>query len=328
MLGGEPGEVVFTSGGTEADNLAVTGAVTSARSRIPGAAVCCSAVEHPAVLEPTRALDGEEIGVDLNGVVDLGLLSDWLAAHSLDAALVSVMLVNNETGVRQPLADLTALVGAMSSEALVHTDAVQAAGCLDLPVAAGGADLVSVSAHKFGGPKGAGALLVRQRAHGRLRPVLRGGPQERELRAGTHDVAGIVGMGCAAELLAAGREQQAARLTALRDRFADRVLSSVEGSAEAVPRRLTAGTICNIFFDGVAAEELLLMLDSLGVCAAAGSSCASGAVEPSHVLTAMGRSAAEARQHVRFSLGHATTKDEVDRAGTVVAEAVAKLRVR
>jgi cysteine desulfurase len=316
MLGGEPGEVVFTSGGTEADNLAVTGAVTSARAGMPGAAVCCSAVEHPAVLEPTRSLGGEEIGVDLNGVVDLGLLSNWLAGHSLDAALVSVMLVNNETGVRQPVSGVSALVGTMAPGALVHTDAVQAAGCLDLSVAAGGADLVSVSAHKFGGPKGAGALLVRQRAHNRLRPVLRGGPQERELRAGTHD----------AELLVAGREQEAARITALRDRFVDCVLSTVERSAEAVPRRLSVGTICNIAFDGVAAEELLLVLDTLGVCAAAGSSCASGAVEPSHVLTAMGRSTSEARQHVRFSLGHVTTKDEVDKAGAVVAEAVAKLR--
>jgi cysteine desulfurase len=327
LLGGEPGDVVFTSGGTEADNLAVTGAVTAARSAGAAAGLCCSAVEHPAVLEPARALGGEEIGVDGNGVVDRAVLGNWLADHGQDAALVSVMLVNNETGVCQPLVDLASLVRELAPRALVHTDAVQGAGWLDLPRAAAAADLVSVSAHKFGGPKGVGALLVRPPARGRLHPVMRGGPQERELRAGTHDVAGIVGMGCAAHLLMSGTKETE-RVGALGDRFVAGVLSAVEGSAPAVPRELRIGAICNLAFAGIVAEELLLMLDCVGVCAAAGSSCASGAVEPSHVLMAMGCSAAEARRHVRFALGHDTTEAEVEEAVVLVGESVTKLRTR
>jgi len=331
LLGGEPGEVVFTSGGTEADNLAVAGAARGARwdaaagSGRPAAPVCCSAVEHPAVLEPTRALGGEEIGVDAGGIIDLDALSCWLSAHAEDAALVSVMLVNNETGVIQPLAELAALVREVAPSALIHTDAVQAAGWLDLPRAAAAADLVTVSAHKFGGPKGTGALLIRPPARGRLHPVLRGGPQEHELRAGTHDVAGIVGMGCAARLLIS-ESQEPARVAQLGDRFVAGVLSAVEGAVPAVPRQLRIGTICNLGFEAIESEELLLMLDAAGVCASAGSSCASGAVEPSHVLMAMGLSAGEAREHVRFSLGHRTTEAEVDQAVTLVAEAVGKLR--
>jgi cysteine desulfurase len=331
LLGGEPGEVVFTSGGTEAANLAVAGATSRARAGRPAggatsaAALCCSAVEHPAVLEPTRTRGGELLGVDAGGIVDPDSLSRWLSGHAREASIASVMLVNNETGVLQPLAELAAMVREAAPEVLVHTDAVQAAGWLDLAQAAGAADLVSVSAHKFGGPKGTGALLVRRPARGRLHPLLRGGPQERELRAGTHNVAGIVGMGRAAELVKSEPEELA-RVARLGDRFVAGVLSAVDAAAPAVPRELSTGTICNLGFEAIEAEELLLMLDSAGVCASAGSSCASGAVEPSHVLMAMGLSAAQARSHVRFSLGHPTTQAEVDQAVVLVAEAVAKLR--
>ena len=209
----------------------------------------------------------------------------------------------------------------------MHTDAVQGAGWLDLPRAAGAADLVSISAHKLGGPKGVGALLVRPPA-GRLRPVLRGGPQERSFAAGTHDVAGIVGMGCAARKLPRSDPEEPARVARLGDRLTAGVLSAVEGSAAAVPAEGRVSAICNIGFEGVVAEELLLMLDSVGICASAGSSCASGALEPSHVLIAMGRSTDEARRHVRFSLGHDTTESDVDRAVLLIAESVAKLRTR
>jgi len=185
-----------------------------------------------------------------------------------------------------------------------------------------------VSAHKFGGPKGTGALLVRSEARHRLRPVLRGGPQERELRAGTHDVAGIVGMACAARLASAERQQSSRRVSKLAQQLVTGVLAAVEGSGTAVPDEGRIAAICNLWFEGVEAEELLLVLDELGVCASAGSACASGALEPSHVLLAMGRSPDEARRHIRLSLGHSTTAADVEHALEAIPQAVARLRSR
>lgn len=171
-----------------------------------------------------------------------------------------------------------------------------------------------------------GALLVRSPARGRLLPVLRGGPQERELRAGTHDVAGIVGMAEAARLTMADREAVSARVATLADRLVEGITAGVSGTVEAVESRKRVGAICNLGFVGVEAEELLIVLDELGVCASAGSACASGALEPSHVLVAMGRSADEARRHVRFSLGSTTTRGDVDQAIAATVEAVGRLR--
>lgn len=327
VLGAEPGEIVFTSGGTEADNLAVTGAALAARERgVVRPLIGCSAVEHPAVLEPVRAAGGETLPVDAAGVVDLEQLAAWLSANAGRVAEVSVMLVNNETGVIEPVAAVAELVCELAPDSLVHTDAVQALGWLDVARAAAGADLVTVSAHKIGGPKGTGALLVRSSARHRLRPVLRGGPQERELRAGTHDVAGIVGMACAARLSSIERGETCRRVADLAVALVAGVLATVEGSGVAVVPERRVDAICNLWFDGVQAEELLLVLDDLGVCASAGSACASGALEPSHVLLAMGRSTEEARRHVRFSLGHATTAADVDHALVAIPEAVARLR--
>ena len=348
-LAGEPGEVVFTSGGTEADNLAVTGAVpavaaaSAASDRVP-VAMACTAIEHPAVLEPMRAAHGTEIPVGIDGILNLGYLEEWLLANAGDVALVSVMLVNNETGLVQPLSTTAGLVRELSPQALVHTDAVQAFPWLDLatasPVGAGvaigaaaaayagaaAADLVTISAHKFGGPQGAGALLVRGSARSKLHPLLRGGPQERELRAGTPDVAAIVGMSEAARLACAERDAVVPVVDELADRFVAAVLSGVESCGVAVAREKRIGAICNLWFDGVESEELLIVLDELGVCASAGSSCASGALEPSHVLTAMGRSREGARNHVRFSFGRASTPEDVDLVVAAVIQAVARLR--
>jgi cysteine desulfurase len=273
-----------------------------------------------------RAAGGEELPVDADGLVDIARLEDWLSRNSGRVVEVSVMLVNNETGVIQSVADVARLTRELAPRALVHTDAVQGLGWLDVASLAEMADLITVSAHKIGGPKGVGALIVRSEARRQVRPVQRGGPQERELRAGTHDVAGIVGMACAARLCSAERAVDSRRVEVLAGNLVTGVLAAVAGSGAAVPADRRIAAICNLFFEGVESEELLLVLDELGVCASAGSACASGALEPSHVLLAMGRSPQQARQHVRLSLGRSTTVEDVDQAVAAIPEAVARLR--
>ena len=315
LLGASPGEVVFTSGGTEADNLAVLGVAAG-----PGTTLC-SAVEHPAVLEACLAVGGSAVAVDGRGVIDLDALAELLDQR---VRLVSVMLVNNETGVRQPLESVVSLVRERAPGAVVHTDAVQAFGWLDVAALTADVDLVSVSAHKFGGPKGVGALVARGRAV--LRPIVYGGPQERERRAGTQNVAGIVAMAAAAEAAARDRREACRRVGGLSARLVGGILEAVPGVHEAVPRQDRIDAICNLGVEGVEAEELLMVLDELGVCASAGSACASGAIEPSHVLVAMGRTLEEAKRHVRLSLGHATTASDIDAALVAFPEAVERLR--
>jgi cysteine desulfurase len=316
-LGCEAGEVVFTSGGTEADNLAVTGAVLGLSRGRHGPVVACSAVEHPAVLEPVLAAGGSLLPVDKTGAVDpYGLET----ACQGDLAAVSVMLVNNETGVVNDLEDLIAVVRSQSA-ALFHTDAVQAMRWLDVALLARQADLVTVSAHKFGGPKGAGALVVRGSARSRLRPVLRGGPQEQELRAGTQAVAPIVGMAEAARLAVAERSEVTARVEGLAHRLQEAIRVAVPTAAALPTGDKRVGGILNMGFPGVESEEMLIALDRLGVCASAGSACASGALEPSHVLLAMGLGRDSARTHVRFSLGAETTIGDVEAAAAAVGRA-------
>ncbi|MHB1988622.1 MAG: cysteine desulfurase family protein [Acidimicrobiales bacterium] len=331
VLGCEPGEVVFTGGGTEADNLAVTGcALRAIANGAEAALVCCSGIEHPAVLEPVRFLGGIEIAVKRSGAVDLEHLRAVLEVEQDRVVLVSVMSANNETGVIQPLAAAGELVGELAPGALVHTDAVQALRWIDLAVEAVTADLISVSAHKVGGPKGVGALVVRAGARNRLSPILRGGPQEHELRAGTQNVAGIVGFAAAAELAHGERRDAAARVGALTDRLLGEILAAVPDAlpvaalGPAGPARLPS--ILNIGFPGVDGEELLFLLDQAGVAASAGSACASGALEPSPVLLAMGLSTKEAKEHLRFSLGPSTTNDEIEVAARAVGDAVARSR--
>jgi cysteine desulfurase len=321
LLGASAPEIVFTSGGTEADNLAVLGGFAATWSPSAAGTVLCSAVEHPAVLESCRAAGGRIIAVDHRGVIDLDALAESLDD---DVRLVSVMAVNNETGVRQPLEVIAALVRERAPTALVHTDAVQAFAWLDVARLTAAVDLLSVSGHKFGGPKGVGALVVKDRAT--LHALMHGGPQERERRAGTQNVAAIVAMVAAARATARDRELDTRRVEELSARLVAGITEAVSAVHEAVPKTDRIDAICNLGFDGVEAEELLVVLDELGVCASAGSACASGAIEASHVLLAMGLSPAQARRHVRVSLGHATTDADIDAALSAFAKAVERLR--
>jgi cysteine desulfurase len=240
--------------------------------------------------------------------------------------LVSVMAVNNEVGTIQPLAEIAEIVRRHAPQALLHTDAVQGVPWLDVALLASEFDLLTVSGHKFGGPKGAGALVVRRRARRLLQPLLEGGAQELELRAGTENVASIVGLGAAAALLGATRAGTIARVAVLRDRLVDGLLPAIDGARELAPRARRVAGSAHLVVPGVFAEEVLMLLDDAGIAASAGSACASGAIEPSHVLVAMGRSRAECAGALRFSLGWSTTDEEIEHALDVVPGAVARLR--
>ena len=318
-LGASPGEIVFTGSGTEADSLAVLG--SHARR---GGTVVCTAIEHHAVLHSCRAVGGRVAPVTADGVVDMERLAGLLDDLDGDVSVVSVMLANNEVGTIQPLEAVEALVRELAPRAVLHTDAVQAFPWLDVAASAAGAELVAVSAHKFGGPQGVGALVVRDRTA--VAPIIHGGGQEGDLRSGTHNVAGIVGMAAAVSATAASRAETIARVGALRDRLADGLLAAVPGAEESGPRSIKVAGSCHLRFPGVESEALLLLLDQAGVCASAGSACASGALEASHVLMAMGVARDEALASLRLSLGWTTTEHDVDLALKVVPDAVARLR--
>ena len=327
LLGCEPGEVIYTSGGTESDNLAVKG--VGARL---GGRILCSAIEHHAVLAPSVANGAEQINVDRAGSLDLDHLE-----HLLDGTVrfVSVMLANNEVGTVQPLAEIASIVRASSPNAYLHTDAVHAASWLDIPVATHDIDLVSLSAHKFGGPPGMGILVARSGVP--LSPIMEGGSQERGRRPGSIDVPGIVATTAAMRSVVSQLSDQSRRVGQLRDRL-ESAISSVEGVTVTVDKRaqLPGGSVgrgpekvagsCHVMVEGVEQEELLFLLDAQGVCASAGSSCASGAMELSHVLVAMGIEAPLARGAVRFSLGYTTTREEIDHAVEVFSQSVHDLR--
>ncbi len=319
LIGARPQELVFCSGGTEADNLAVRG-VAAAR---PGHVVT-SAVEHPAVLETCRALERDGVAVSYAPVDDSGRVDprdiEW--AQNDDTVLVSVMLANNDTGTLQPVEEVAQ--AARERGAVMHTDAVQAAGKVPLDVDSLGVDLLSLSGHKLGGPKGAGALYVR--AGTPLSPLLTGGAHERERRAGTENVPAIVGMGLACELAAQELQRASAHMAALRDRLWQALQAApapgpwLNGHLEQrLPNTL------NIGFSGLDGEALLMNLDLLGVAISTGSACSSGTVEPSHVLTAMGQDTERAGAAVRLSLGPETTEQEVDAASAALLEVVERL---
>ncbi|MCZ7529130.1 MAG: cysteine desulfurase [Acidimicrobiia bacterium] len=325
-LGCRPGEVVFTSGGTESDNLAVKGAAHAARRAGRGETVVTTTIEHKAVLASCDRLESEgfrvrRVGCDTGGVVDLDALSDALDD---DTVVVSIMLVNNEVGTVQPLETVADLVAERSPRAVLHTDAVQAVPWVDVEAAAARSQLVSVSAHKFGGPKGVGALVVREGT--RLEPLLEGGGQEGDLRSGTHNVAGIVGMAAALRETVAQRPDDTARVGALRDRLAAGLLEAVPRSwSNGDPLRKVAGN-CHVGFPGLEVETMLLAFDQDGLCAAAGSACQSGSLDPSYVLLEMGMDRRDALASVRFSLGWSTTPDDVDAALALIPAAVSRLR--
>lgn len=323
-IGVEPGEIVFTSGGTEADNLAIAG-VVGAR----GGTAVCSAVEHHAVLEPVEHLGGLVAPVNAAGLVDLDALAELLKHSSEPVTLVSVMLVNNETGVIQPLEPIRSVLDEHAPEALLHTDAVQALCWVDVAAAAQPADLISVSAHKFGGPKGTGVLGVRKSIT--LAPMQRGGGQEKGRRNGTQNAPGIVAMAAAAAEAVATRHTEVVRVGALRDRLADGLLASIPSTVEsAVPagsdRSGKTVNLCHLAFEGIESEALLFLLEKHDIMASAASSCSSGAQDPSHVLAAMGVGRELAAGSLRLSLGHNSTDANVDACLDAVPAAVARLR--
>lgn len=317
-LGRMPREIVFTSGGTEADNLAVTGVVGQRRGT-----VVCSAVEHHAVLDAVEALGGRTVGVDHGGRLDL---DELVAVLDDEVCLVSVMLANNEVGTIQPVAEVVRLVAEHAPGAVVHSDVVQAISWLDVADLAAGVDLLALSAHKFGGPQGVGALAVREGIT--LTPLLRGGGQERERRSGTQNVAGIVGMAAALRTTVRERTSTVARIARLRDRLADGLTSTVAGCTESGDRSNKVAGSCSLLLADVETEALLVLMDQAGICATAGSSCASGAMAASHVLRAMGVSTELAIGSLRLSLGWTTSEADVDRALEVIPALVARLRDR
>jgi cysteine desulfurase len=320
LIGANPAEVVFTGSGTEADNMALRGMAAMAVGERRG--VVYTAIEHHAIVHTARALADEgwpvqAVRVGSDGVVDL---DDLRGKVDQRTAVVAVMLANNETGAIQPVAEIARL--AHERGALVHCDGVQAAGKVPLDVRALDVDTLALSAHKFYGPKGVGALYVKRGA--RLKPLLRGGSQERNRRAGTENVAGIAGLGAAAQVARAELGTESPRLSALRDRLEGRLLAiggaRRNGDGPRVPNT------SSISFEGVEAESLLMALDLLGIAVSTGAACAAGAVEPSHVLRGMGLPMDRVQGSLRFSLGRSNTEEQIDRAADAVAAAVEKHR--
>jgi len=320
VVGCHPNEVVFTGCGTESDNMAVTGAV----ARRPGVAVC-PAVEHHAVLHVVEQLGerGRIVGVDGLGRVDLDRLAAVLDAEP-EVAIVSVMAVNNEVGTITDLAEVAAVVRRHAPDALLHTDAVQAASWLDLREITPLVDLLALSAHKFGGPKGVGVLI--ERGGPEVAPLIVGGGQERERRSGTHNAAGIVATAVALDLADRERPTENQRLASLRDDLVAGLRSRVDGVTETVPPAAKVAGSAHVCIAGIESEALLFLLDEADVCASAASACASGAMEPSHVLAAMGVDRSSALGALRLTLGHASTSADVDRAIEVIGDAVDRLR--
>ena len=330
-LSARPSDIVFTSGGTEADNLAVKGLYWARRAADPARRrVLVSAVEHHAILDPALWLaehEGAELvllPVDRDGVLDLQALLDELEAHGDAVALISVMWANNEVGAVQPVAEVVA--AARRHGIPVHADAVQAVGQLPVDFAASGLDAMTVTGHKVGGPVGAGALLARRGLA--LVPVQHGGGQERGVRSGTLSAPLLAAFAAAAQAAVDEREPFAARVAALRDRLVAEVLAQVPGAVLRGPadpaRRLPANA--HLTFAGCEGDSLLYLLDSAGVAVSTGSACRAGVPQPSHVLLAMGLSDEEARGALRFSLGHTTTDDDVDGALRALPAVVARAR--
>jgi len=304
LLGADhPLDIIFTGGGTEADNLAIVGSALAGGGR---RAVVTTAVEHEAVLQSAVFLEGlgckvDRVGVDARGRLDIAAI---VAAVRSDTAVVSVMAANNETGTLFPLREIAAAVRGASPDTLVHSDAVQAFVSEEITVTSTGADMISLAAHKFGGPKGVGLLYVPRSIE--LEPVIHGGGQELGRRSGTHNVAAIVGMAAAMEATVANRAEMRIRVAAERDAFEAALATTfadIEVNGDTAHRLVQHS---HVRIPGVVAETLLIRLDQAGVAAAAGSACQSGAIEASHVLAAMGRDEAEAAECVRFSFGWST----------------------
>lgn len=323
LIGGEPSEVVFTSGGTESDNFALRG-VAEALEPTGRKHLIATSIEHEAVLVTLRALARRGwtvtlLPVDQTGIVDPDALTDTLTD---DTAFVSVMHANNELGTIQPIAELARRAHARG--AIFHTDAVQSVAKIPVDVRKLGVDLLSLSAHKFNGPKGAGALWIKRGT--RIQAIMTGGKHERTRRAGTENVPGIAGLGQAAKLAAGKLQAESARIAALRDRLERGVLESVSDTAVNGAREPRVPNTTNISFDGIEAESLLIALDLEGIAVSTGSACSSGTLEPSHVLRAMGLPTHRTQNSIRFSLGQGNTEKEVDHFLSILPGVVRKLR--
>ncbi|MEM8618420.1 MAG: cysteine desulfurase family protein [Actinomycetota bacterium] len=318
VVGCRPNEVVFTGCGTESDNMAVFGAV-----RALGGRPVCSAAEHHAVLHPVEERNGIVVGVDSAGAIDLDALSDALVATA-DVSIVSVMAVNNEVGTVTDIEAVARVVRRHAPNALLHSDAVQAACWLDLRTVTPHVDLLSLSAHKFGGPKGVGVLAEIGRP--RIAPMIVGGGQERDRRSGTHNTAGIVATAVALEETDAERVSESSRLRELSTRLVKGLQAQLPAVLETVPGDRKVAGSAHVCIGGVESESLLFLLDQADVCASAASACASGAMDPSHVLAAMGVDRDVALGSLRLSLGHTTTAGDVDRAIEAIVPAVERLR--
>jgi cysteine desulfurase len=319
-------EIVFTSGGTESDNLALFGVLSN---ETEPAHLITTTIEHHAVLHAAESLAKNNVEVTFLECTPQGLIEPAALKAALrpNTKLVSIMFANNETGVIQPIAELAAI--AHAAGALFHTDAVQASGKLPLDLSADGplkhVDLLTLSGHKIYAPKGIGVLFVRRNV--RLAPMLHGGTHERQRRAGTENVACIVGLGKALELASTWLAGDApGKLAALRDRFEQGILSQIEDTGVNGGEAPRVSNTSNLYFNHLEAEALVIALDLKGLSVSGGSACQSGAAEPSHVLTAMGLSPARARASVRFSLSRLTTEEEIDEALKIIPTAVARLR--
>jgi cysteine desulfurase len=322
-IGARAREIVFTGGGTEAINLALTGVLND-----PSDVIVWSGIEHDAVRSLMESLvktgrgESLELAVDADGVLDLSAAEHRLAAAGAKVRAVCVMAVNNEVGTVQPIEELRALMNRLVPHAVLVVDAVQALAWIDVAPIVAAADLVAFSAHKFGGPKGVGALMVREGTP--LAPLIHGGGQERERRSGTQNVAGIVSMALAAKLCAERRDT--ARIASMRDRLVDGLVAEIAGCSETSPRAVKVAGNAHVCIEGVVSEELLVVLDQLGICASAGSACASGALHLSPVLMAMGVPVSRSAGALRLTLGATTTESDIDAALVAIPQAVARLR--
>ena len=319
-LGAEAREIYFTAGGSESDNWAIRCAAAETGKK----RVITSTVEHHAVLHSCRALERDGFRITYLPVDENGMVSpaDVRRALTDDTALISVMAANNEVGTLEPIQELGQL--AREAGVLFHTDAVQAAGAIPIDVNAWNADLLSLSGHKFHGPKGVGALYIRKGT--RIHNLIEGGAQERGLRAGTENVPGVVGMGEALSLAVTELPEYAAHVSALRDRLIQGILSAVPDARLNGHPTLRLPGNAHFSFPGVESESLLMRLDLAGIACSGGSACTSGSLEPSHVLSAMGLSPDLGRSSVRFSLGRDNTAEEIDRVLTVLPPIVEDLR--
>ncbi len=323
LIGAEPSEIVFTSGGTESDNFALRG-VAEAMEPTGRRHLIASAIEHEAVLVTLKALARRGFRTTLlpvgpSGIVDVAALSEAITGET---AIVSVMHANNEIGTIQPIADLAAVAHAHG--ALFHTDAVQSVGKIPVNVASLGVDLLSLSAHKFNGPKGAGALWIKRGA--RVTAILTGGKHERNRRAGTENVPAIAGLGAAAHVAAGKIAPEAVRIAALRDRLETRILAQIPGTAVNGVRDKRVPNTTNISFEAIEAESLLIALDLEGIAVSTGSACSSGTLEPSHVLKAMGLPTHRTQNSIRLSLGAGNTAEQVEYLVSRLPAIVDKLR--